>query len=93
MEVQVQGTDIDPSQYDPRDWTQVLKAQANLRKTRKATHGANADPSVRETPSQSRETPETAGTAALHSSSKQLHVVHSSAQKIKQLPLPCTRRI
>ncbi|KAH8038483.1 hypothetical protein HPB51_001656 [Rhipicephalus microplus] len=38
MEVRVQGTDIDPSQYDPRDWTQVLRAQANLRETRNATH-------------------------------------------------------
>ncbi|KAL3208049.1 hypothetical protein MRX96_039311 [Rhipicephalus microplus] len=59
MEVRVQGTDMDPSQCDPRDWTQVLRAQANLRETRNATHGTNADPSVRETLSQSRETPQT----------------------------------
>ncbi|KAL3204320.1 hypothetical protein MRX96_041246 [Rhipicephalus microplus] len=39
MEVRVQGTDMDPSQYDPRDWTQVLRAQANLRETRNASHG------------------------------------------------------
>ncbi|KAL1437444.1 hypothetical protein MTO96_048932 [Rhipicephalus appendiculatus] len=86
MEVQVDGTDMDPSQYDPRDWTQVLRAQANLRETRKATHGTNADPSVRATPSQLRETPESAGTPALHSSSTQLRVLSTTAQKIKQLP-------
>ncbi|KAL3205065.1 hypothetical protein MRX96_011380 [Rhipicephalus microplus] len=38
MEIRVQGTNMDPSQYDPRDWTQVLRAQANLRETRNATH-------------------------------------------------------
>ncbi|KAL1431378.1 hypothetical protein MTO96_014230 [Rhipicephalus appendiculatus] len=86
MEVQVDGTDMDPSQYDPRDWTQVLRAQANLRETRKATHGTNADHSVRATPSQLRETPESAGTPALHSSSTQLRVLRTTAQKIKQLP-------
>lgn len=86
MEVRVQGTDMDPSQYDPRDWTQVLRAQANLRETRNATHGTNADPSVRETPSQSRETPQTATTPGLQSSSTQLRVLHTTAQKIKQLP-------
>ncbi|KAH7972233.1 hypothetical protein HPB52_009768 [Rhipicephalus sanguineus] len=87
--VQVQGTDMDPSHYDPRDWTQVLRAQAKLRETRNATHGTNADPSVRETPSQSRETPQTATTPGLHSSSTQLRVLHTTAQKIKQLaPLP-----
>ncbi|KAH8022687.1 hypothetical protein HPB51_001574 [Rhipicephalus microplus] len=58
MEVRVQGTDMDPSQYDPRDWTQVLRAQANLRK---------------------HETRPT-------SSSTQLRVLHTTAQKIKQLP-------
>ncbi|KAL1429321.1 hypothetical protein MTO96_016369 [Rhipicephalus appendiculatus] len=86
MEVQVDGTDMDPSQYDPRDWTQVLRAQANLRETRKVTHGTNADPSVRATPSQLRETPESAGTPALLSSSTQLRVLRTTAQKIKQLP-------
>ncbi|KAL1473854.1 hypothetical protein MTO96_038421 [Rhipicephalus appendiculatus] len=86
MEVQVDGTDMDPSQYDPRDWSQVLRAQANLRETRKATHGTNADPSVRATPSQLRATPESAGTPALHSSSTQLRVLRTTAQKIKQLP-------
>ncbi|KAL3253295.1 hypothetical protein MRX96_017562 [Rhipicephalus microplus] len=86
MEVRVQGTDMDPSQYDPRDWTQVLRAQANLRETRNATHGTNADPSVRETLSQSRETPQTATTPGLQSSSTQLRVLHTTAQKIKQLP-------
>ncbi|KAL3227628.1 hypothetical protein MRX96_024051 [Rhipicephalus microplus] len=86
MEVRVQGTDMDPSQYDPRDWTQVLRAQANLRETRNASHGTNADPSVRETPSQSRETPQTATTPGLQSSSTQLRVLHTTAQKIKQLP-------
>ncbi|KAH7983163.1 hypothetical protein HPB52_009699 [Rhipicephalus sanguineus] len=84
--VQVQGTDMDPSHYDPRDWTQVLRAQAKLRETRNATHGTNADPSVRETPSQSREPPQTATTPGLHSSSTQLRVLHTTAQKIKQLP-------
>ncbi|KAH8031276.1 hypothetical protein HPB51_015211 [Rhipicephalus microplus] len=86
MEVRVQGTDMDPSQYDPRDWTQVLRAQANLRETRNASHGTNADPSVRETPSQWRETPQTATTPRLQSSSTQLRVLHTTAQKIKQLP-------
>ncbi|KAH8028954.1 hypothetical protein HPB51_020881 [Rhipicephalus microplus] len=86
MEVRVQGTDMDPSQYDPRDWTQVLRAPANLRETRNATHGTNADPSVRETPSQSRGTPQTATTPGLQSSSTQLRVLHTTAQKIKQLP-------
>ncbi|KAH7932522.1 hypothetical protein HPB51_029250 [Rhipicephalus microplus] len=66
--------------------TQVLRAQANLRETRNATHGTNADPSVRETPSQSRETPQTATTPGLQSSSTQLRVLHTTAQKIKQLP-------
>ncbi|KAH7955855.1 hypothetical protein HPB52_004555 [Rhipicephalus sanguineus] len=84
--VQVQGMDMHPSHYDPRDWTQVLRAQAKLRETRNATHGTNADPSVRETPSQSRETPQTARTPGLHSSSTQLRVLHTTAQKIKQLP-------
>ncbi|KAH8031162.1 hypothetical protein HPB51_013528 [Rhipicephalus microplus] len=90
MEVRVQGTDLDPSQYDRRDLTQVLRAQANLRKTRNATHGTNADPSVRETPSQSRKTPQTATTPGLQSSSTQLRVLHTTAQKIKQQlpPLP-----
>ncbi|KAH8035809.1 hypothetical protein HPB51_008636 [Rhipicephalus microplus] len=86
MEVRVQGTDMNSSQYDPRDWTQVLRAQANLRETRNASHGTNADPSVRETPSQSRETPQTATTPGLQSSSTQLRVLHTTAQKIKQLP-------
>ncbi|KAL3189905.1 hypothetical protein MRX96_020247 [Rhipicephalus microplus] len=86
MEVRVQGTDKDPSQYDPRDWTQVLRVQANLRETRNASHGTNADPSVRETPSQSRETPQTATTPGLRSSSTQQRVLHTTAQKIKQLP-------
>ncbi|KAH8028096.1 hypothetical protein HPB51_013143 [Rhipicephalus microplus] len=86
MEVRVQSTDTDPSQYDPRDWTQVLRAQANVRETRNATHGTNADPSVRETPNQSRETPQTATTPGLQSSSTQLRVLHTTAQKIKQLP-------
>ncbi|KAH8024033.1 hypothetical protein HPB51_020791 [Rhipicephalus microplus] len=77
---------MDPSQYDPRDWTQVLRVHANLRETRNASHGTNADPSVRETPSQSRETPQTATTPGLQSSSTQLRVLHTTAQKIKQLP-------
>ncbi|KAL3225763.1 hypothetical protein MRX96_049122, partial [Rhipicephalus microplus] len=81
MEVRVQGTDMDPSQYDPRDWTQVLRVQANLRETRNASHGTNADPSVRETPSQSRETPQTATTPGLQSSSTQLRVLHTTAQR------------
>ncbi|KAH8038028.1 hypothetical protein HPB51_020678 [Rhipicephalus microplus] len=43
----------------------------------------------RETPSQSRETPQTATTPGLQSSSTQLRVLHTTAQKIKQLtPLP-----
>ncbi|KAH7936234.1 hypothetical protein HPB52_020401 [Rhipicephalus sanguineus] len=63
--VQVQGKDMDPSHYDPRDWTQVLRSQAKLRETRNATHGTNADPSVRETPRQSRETPQSATTPGL----------------------------
>ncbi|KAH8031160.1 hypothetical protein HPB51_013526 [Rhipicephalus microplus] len=75
-----------PSQYDPRNWTQVLRAQANLRETRNASHGTNANPSVRETPSQSRETPQTATTPGLQSSSTQLRVLHTTAQKIKELP-------
>ncbi|KAL3210022.1 hypothetical protein MRX96_037501 [Rhipicephalus microplus] len=65
---------------------EVLRAQANLRETRNASHGTNADPSVRETPSQSRETPQTATTPGLQSSSTQLRVLHTTAQKIKQLP-------
>ncbi|KAH7939036.1 hypothetical protein HPB52_005071 [Rhipicephalus sanguineus] len=84
--VQVQGTDMDLSHYDSRDWTQVLRAQAKLWETRNWTHGTNADPSVRESPSQSGETPQTATTPGLHSSLTQLRVLHTTAQKIKQLP-------
>ncbi|XP_075538145.1 uncharacterized protein LOC142572725 isoform X2 [Dermacentor variabilis] len=86
MEVHVQGTDMDPSQYDPRDWTQVLRTQANHRETRKATQGSNADPAIQETQSQSRETQETATTPAVHRSSTQLCALRTAAQKVKQLP-------
>ncbi|KAL3196539.1 hypothetical protein MRX96_053965 [Rhipicephalus microplus] len=80
---------MDPSQYDPRDWTQVLRAQANLRETRNATHGTNADRSVRETPSKSRETLQTATTPGLQSSSTQLRVLHTTAQRSSNYrPLP-----
>ncbi|KAH8023161.1 hypothetical protein HPB51_011275 [Rhipicephalus microplus] len=77
---------IEADQYDPRNCTQVLRAQAHLQETRKTTHCTNADPSVRETPSQSRETLEAARAPALQSSSPQLRVLHATAQKIKQLP-------
>ncbi|XP_054932215.2 uncharacterized protein [Dermacentor andersoni] len=86
MKVHVQDTNMDPSQYDPRDWTQVLRTQVNPRETRKATQGSNADPTGQETQSQSLEMRETATTPALHRSSTQLRTLRTAAQKIKQLP-------
>ncbi|KAL3196636.1 hypothetical protein MRX96_015406 [Rhipicephalus microplus] len=50
------------------------------------THGMNTDPSVRETPSELRETPETTRAPALQSSSPQLRVLCTTAQMMKQLP-------
>ncbi|KAL3204193.1 hypothetical protein MRX96_041365 [Rhipicephalus microplus] len=86
MEVQVRGMAIGPDQQNPRDCTQVLRAQANLRQTRKTTHGTNADPSVRKAPSQLWETSEAARAPALQRSSPQLRVLYTTSQKINQLP-------
>ncbi|KAH6922470.1 hypothetical protein HPB50_014414 [Hyalomma asiaticum] len=86
VEVHVHGTVMDPRHYDPRDWTQVLRAQANHLATRTASQTTNADASLREKRTQ---TQDAATAPALNRSSTQLRVLRTVAQKIKQLlPLP-----
>ncbi|KAH6922509.1 hypothetical protein HPB50_015179 [Hyalomma asiaticum] len=74
---------MDPRHYDPRDWTQVLIAQANHLETRTASQTTNADASLREKRTQ---TQDAATAPTLNSSSTQLRVLRTVAQKIKQLP-------
>ncbi|KAL3227621.1 hypothetical protein MRX96_048697 [Rhipicephalus microplus] len=67
-------------------WTQVLRAQANLRETRNATPryerrsfcARDAEPVARDSADRHN--------FGLQSSSTQLRVLHTTAQKIKQLP-------
>ncbi|KAH6930338.1 hypothetical protein HPB50_012885 [Hyalomma asiaticum] len=83
MEVHVHGTGMDPRHYDPRDWTPVLRAQTNHRATRNTIQTTNADASRRETRTH---TQDAATAPALNSSSTQLCILRTVAQKIKQLP-------